>query len=125
MTLSELIKNIKPVSITGDPTMEITGVDIDSRQVAQGHLFIAMKGTQTDGHKYIGTAVAQGAAAILCETLPEEPNTAVTYVVVSSTEQSAGPVATTFYGDPSRRLKLVGVTGTNGNDHQAVTLYYR
>ena len=123
MTLSELIKNIKPVSITGDPTMEITGVDIDSRQVAQGHLFIAMKGTQTDGHKYIGTAVAQGAAAILCETLPEEPNTAVTYVVVSSTEQSAGPVATTFYGDPSRRLKLVGVTGTNGKTTIATLLY--
>ncbi len=123
MILSELIKRIKPATITGDTTIEITGVDIDSRQVEPGHLFIAMRGTQTDGHKYIPKALELGASAILCETLPDELKPEVAYIVVASTEQSAGYVATTFYGDPSRRLKLVGVTGTNGKTTIATLLY--
>lgn len=114
MELKEIIKNIRPVNITGSTDVEITGVDIDSRRVGAGHLFVAMKGTQTDGHAYIGKAIDQGAAAILCEDMPEETKDGVTYVQVKSTEDAVGEAATTFYGDPSRKLRLVGVTGTNG-----------
>lgn len=123
MTLSELIKNIDTVNITGSTDIEIKGVDIDSRRVAEGHLFVAMKGTQVDGHTFIGKAVAQGATAILCEDMPAEVVEGVTYVQVSSTEDTVGKVATQFYGDPSRKLKLVGVTGTNGKTTIATLLY--
>lgn len=123
MTLSELIKNIDTVNITGSTDIEIKGVDIDSRRVAEGHLFVAMKGTQVDGHTFIGKAVAQGATAILCEDMPAEVAEGVTYVQVNSTEDAVGKVATQFYGDPSRKLKLVGVTGTNGKTTIATLLY--
>lgn len=123
MTLSELIKNIDTVNITGSTDIEIKGVDIDSRRVAEGHLFVAMKGTQVDGHTFIDKAVVQGAAAILCEDMPAEVAEGVTYVQVSSTEDAVGKVATLFYGDPSRKLKLVGVTGTNGKTTIATLLY--
>ena len=123
MTLKELINNISPLKVTGSVDKEITGVDIDSRRVGQGHLFIAMRGTQTDGHAYIGKAVGQGAAAVLCEDMPEDAAEGVTYVQVKSTEDVAGQVATTFYGDPSRKLRLVGVTGTNGKTTIATLLY--
>ena len=123
MTLKEIIRNIRPVSVTGGTEIEIKGVDIDSRRVAGGHLFVAMKGTQVDGHAFIGKAVEQGAAAVLCEDLPEEMKEGVTYVQVKSTEDAAGEVATQFYGDPSRKLKLVGVTGTNGKTTIATLLY--
>ena len=123
MRLSELLKNVKPLAIAGDAGVEITGVNIDSRRIAPGHLFVAIKGTQTDGHAYIGKAVELGAAAVLCEEMPEERKESVTYVTVESTEAAVGPVATLFYGDPSRRLKLVGVTGTNGKTTIATLLY--
>lgn len=123
MTLQELIKNLCTVNITGKTDIEITGVDIDSRRVAAGHLFVAMKGTQVDGHTFIKKAIEQGAAAILCEDMPAETAAGVTYVQVSSTEDAVGKVATLFYGDPSRKLKLVGVTGTNGKTTIATLLY--
>ena len=123
MILEELIKNIRPTGVTGGTDVEITGVDIDSRRVERGHLFVAMRGTQVDGHTFIPKAVAQGAAAILCEDMPEETADGVTYVQVASTEDAVGEVATAFYGDPSRKLKLVGVTGTNGKTTIATLLY--
>ena len=123
MKLSDVLKNTAPLRIVGDAEVEITGVQIDSRRVAPGNLFVAMRGTQADGHAFVPKAVAQGAAAVLCEELPGEPAEGVTYVVVASTEEAAGPVATLFYGDPSRKLKLVGVTGTNGKTTIATLLY--
>jgi len=123
MVLKELIKNIRTLNITGSTEKEITGVNIDSRRIETGHLFVAMKGTQTDGHAYIGKAITQGAAAILCEDMPENTVDGVTYIQVESTEDVVGEVATTFYGDPSRHLKLVGVTGTNGKTTIATLLY--
>lgn len=123
MKLNELLKNVKPLGIEGNAGVEITGVDIDSRRVALGHLFVAIKGTQADGHAYIGKAIELGAAAILCENMPEEKADGVTYVTVGSTESAVGPVATLFYGDPSAKLKLVGVTGTNGKTTIATLLY--
>ena len=127
MKLSELLKNIKPTVIIGDTDIDITGVNIDSRRIADGHLFVAMKGTQVDGHKFITKAVEQGAKAILCEDLPKDANNQqplnITYIQVPSTEDAVGRVATLFYGDPSKRLKLVGVTGTNGKTTIATLLY--
>jgi len=123
MKLSELLKYVKPISITGNADADITGVNIDSRKIASGHLFVAIKGTQTDGHRFIPKALELGAVAVLCEDLPEECQEGVTYVQVASTEEAVGPVATVFYGEPSHHLKLVGVTGTNGKTTIATLLY--
>lgn len=123
MKLSELLKNVKPIAVHGDIDIDIKGVNIDSRKIENGHLFIAMKGTQVDGHKFIDKAIALGATAILLEDMPETLEDKVTYVQVKSTEEDAGKVATLFYGDPSKKLKLVGVTGTNGKTTIATLLY--
>ena len=123
MKLSELLKNVKPLCIIGSEDVDITGVNIDSRKIEKGHLFVAMKGTQTDGHKFIPKALELGATAVLCEDLPEEKADGVTYVQVDSTESAVGPVATVFFGEPSTKLKLVGVTGTNGKTTIATLLY--
>ena len=121
--LSELLKNIKTVSVVGNTDIDIADVNIDSRRIAKGHLFLAIKGTQTDGHKYIGKAIELGATAIVCEDMPETLSDGVTYVQVSSTEDVTGIIATTFQGNPSTKLKLVGVTGTNGKTTIATLLY--
>ena len=117
MKLTELLKHVTPLAIVGDAEVDITGVNIDSRKVENGHLFVAIKGTQTDGHRFIPKAIELGAKAVLCEDLPDADamgNNGVTYVQVASTEDAVGQVATMFYGEPSQKLKLVGVTGTNG-----------
>jgi len=123
MKLNELIRNIKPTAVIGSDDIDITGVNIDSRRIAKGHLFIAMRGTVSDGHRYISTAIEAGAAAILCEDVPEERCDSVTYVQVASSEDAVGKVATVFYGEPSKKLRLVGVTGTNGKTTIATLLY--
>ena len=123
MKLERLLEHIKINNLSGDPQCDITGVNIDSRRIAGGHLFIALRGTQTDGHAYIGKAIELGARAILCETLPDTLAEGVTYVVVDSTEDVVGQVATTFYGDPTSKVELVGVTGTNGKTTIATLLY--
>ena len=123
MKLNELLKHVEVLNILGDAEAEITGVNIDSRRIEKGHLFIAIPGTVTDGHKFIPKAIELGAAAVLCEKMPEEQASGVTYIQVASTEDAVGKVATLFYGDPSRKLKLVGVTGTNGKTTIATLLY--
>ena len=123
MRLNELLKNVETLNIVGDVNVEITGVNIDSRRIEKGHLFVAIPGTVTDGHKFIPKAIELGAAAVLCEIIPEDQTAGVTYIKVASTEDAVGKVATLFYGDPSRKLKLVGVTGTNGKTTIATLLY--
>ena len=123
MKLNELLKNITPIKIIGNDDVEITGVNIDSRRIKTGHLFVAMKGTQVDGHQFIGKAIELGAISVLCEDLPKVLQEGITYVQVESTEDAVGKVATLFYGDPSHKLKLVGVTGTNGKTTIATLLY--
>ena len=123
MKLNELLKNVEVLNTQGDVDVEITGVNIDSRRIEAGHLFVAIPGTVTDGHKFIPKAIELGATAVLCENLPEEQDPKVTFVQVASTESCVGEVATQFYGDPSRKLKLVGVTGTNGKTTIATLLY--
>lgn len=123
MKLSEVLKNIKPLQTAGDMEVDINGVNIDSRRIENGHLFIAMKGTVVDGHAFIDKAIGLGARAILCENMPEKRAEGVTYVQVASTEDAAGKAATCFYGNPSTQLTLVGVTGTNGKTTIATLLY--
>ena len=123
MNLREILKNVRPLAIVGNADTDIAGVKIDSRQVKPGYLFVAMKGTQVDGHQFIARAVELGASAILCEDMPETTADGVTYVQVESTEDAVGPVATLFHGDPTSHLKLVGVTGTNGKTTIATLLY--
>lgn len=123
MILSELIAKIKPVCVKGSTDIDITGLDIDSRRVKEGHIFVAMKGTQVDGHKFIDKALELGAKAVLLEDMPDRIQDGVTYVQVESTEDCLGIVATTYNGNPSAKLKLVGVTGTNGKTTIATLLY--
>ena len=123
MKLNELLSKVKSSDILGDGNVDITGVNIDSRRIQPGHLFVAVRGTQVDGHSFIPKAIEQGAVAVLCEDVPAEPSEGVTFVKVASTEAAVGLVATMFYGDPSTKLQLVGVTGTNGKTTIATLLY--
>lgn len=123
MKLNELLKAIQPIQVIGNQEVEIKEVNIDSRQVREGDLFMAMRGTQTDGHAYIASAIEKGAVAVLCEDLPEQLNDGVTYIQVKESEDAVGKLATAFYGDPTSKMKLVGVTGTNGKTTIATLLY--
>lgn len=123
MRLEEIINGINTIEVLGNINKEISGIHIDSRKVESGHLFVAVKGTQTDGHAYIGKAIEKGASAIVCETLPETIDENLTYIKVSDTEDCVGRLATAFYGYPTEKLELIGVTGTNGKTTIATLLY--
>lgn len=123
MKLDEILKDINLLSTEGRTDIDVEGVNIDSRLIRQNHLFIALKGTQTDGHAYIDKAIELGANAILCENMPNNKKEDVTYITVKSTTDVVGKVASRFYGEPSTKVKLVGVTGTNGKTTIATLLY--
>ena len=123
MKLEVIIQGVAIEEIKGDILKEIKGIHIDSRLVEEGDMFVAVKGTQTDGHAYIEKAIEKGAIAIVCETLPEHINEQLTYIKVNHTEDLVGKLATTFYGNPTSKLKLIGVTGTNGKTTIATLLY--
>ena len=123
MRLEEILNGIIANETIGSIEKEITGIQIDSRQIKQGNMFVAVKGTQTDGHAYIEKAIENKATAIVCEELPEKTFPEVTYIKVDNTEKVVGKLATTFYGDPTSKLELVGVTGTNGKTTIATLLY--
>lgn len=123
MKLAEILNKINVIDIKGNSDIDITGINIDSRKIANGHLFVAICGTQVDGHQFISKAIELGATAILCEKLPETCPENVTFILVKSTENCVGQAATNFYGDPTSKLKLVGVTGTNGKTTIATLLY--
>lgn len=123
MRLTRLTEKIKVLGITGCPDREVTGVNIDSRLIERGHLFFAVRGAQTDGHNYITKAIENGAETVILEEMPKEVAPGVTYIRVEDTGQVVGQVATTFYDDPSSKVRLVGVTGTNGKTTTATVLY--
>lgn len=123
MKLSELIKACTPLEVVGNTEIDITGIELDSRRVGQGTMFVAMRGTQSDGHQYIDKALELGATAIVCESLPEEKKPEVTYIRYENTTDVVGLLATQYYGNPTLRMKLIGVTGTNGKTTIATTLY--
>ena len=131
MILNDVLESIELIAVEGSLETTITGVCIDSRQVMPGSLFVAIRGTQTDGHRFIDNALERGAAAILCEETSWQDDTErvmcngryPTIVQVSSTDAVVGNVATAFYGHPTKELTLVGVTGTNGKTTIATLLY--
>ena len=124
MLLKNILSRVTIETYKGDLNIPISGVNIDSRRIEKGHLFIAVKGTQVDGHTFIDKAISQGATAVLvCDPIPEVLPEGVTFVRVADTEDAVGKVATLFYGDPTSKLKLVGVTGTNGKTTIATVLY--
>ncbi len=109
--------------IEGPAEREIAGLTYDSRRVGRGDCFFAVRGTQCDGHAFIPAAVAAGAAAVVCEELPAELDPTVTYVEVADTQAAMADLAAAYYDDPSRELKLVGITGTNGKTTTVTLLY--
>lgn len=123
MKLTAILKTVKVLEQVGSADVELSGINIDSRLVAPGDVFIAVKGTQTDGHQYIAKALELGARAVVCEVFPETRPAGITFVRVENTEDAVGKIATLFFGNPTRRLKLVGVTGTNGKTTVATLLY--
>ncbi|KAA6350448.1 UDP-N-acetylmuramoyl-L-alanyl-D-glutamate--2 6-diaminopimelate ligase [termite gut metagenome] len=123
MELEKLLSAIHPVEVIGNRNIEIAGINMDSRRIEQGHLFVAVKGTQADGHVYISAAIEKGAVSVICEALPANLVEGITYIHVKDSEDVVGRLATVFYGNPTAKLELVGVTGTNGKTTIATLLY--
>jgi UDP-N-acetylmuramoyl-L-alanyl-D-glutamate--2,6-diaminopimelate ligase len=121
--LSDILYKVQTTALAGKTDMDITDVQIDSRKVQKGTCFIAVKGAAADGHLFISRAIESGAVAIVCEVLPAERNEDVTYVQTTSSAEAAGLIAHNFYDSPTNRIKLVGVTGTNGKTTIATLLY--
>ncbi len=121
--LNDILDAVAVVSVKGDKAIAIHNITFDSRKVEQASLFVAIRGAATDGHGYIEAAIEQGAAAVVCEQLPEKLVTAVTYVQVKDTKEALALMAANYYDQPSKKLKLTGVTGTNGKTTVASLLY--
>ena len=122
--LNDILKDVSVVKITGSTVVTIDAIQIDSRAIQTGDAFIAVRGTVTDGPKYINSCIDKGARVIICEILPDELDQTVTYVQVANSAKALGQIASNFYGRPSSMLKVIGVTGTNGKT-STVTLLYR
>jgi UDP-N-acetylmuramoyl-L-alanyl-D-glutamate--2,6-diaminopimelate ligase len=123
MLLSEILYKIPLLTVSGKTDIEIKNIIFDSRAVESGSLFVAIPGTQVDGHQYIEKALELGTSAILCETLPEELEENITYVQVKNSARAMGIAAANLYGHPSEKLKLIGITGTNGKTSVATLLF--
>ncbi|MFI3286622.1 MAG: UDP-N-acetylmuramoyl-L-alanyl-D-glutamate--2,6-diaminopimelate ligase [Rikenellaceae bacterium] len=121
--LKDLLKDIEYSKLIGSASCQVEALTCDSRQVHQGSCFFALKGTQSDGHQFIDKATTLGAAAIVCQKLPQQLNPNVSYVVVANSHKTMGQMAAAFYGHPSRSLNLIGITGTNGKTTTATLLY--
>jgi UDP-N-acetylmuramoyl-L-alanyl-D-glutamate--2,6-diaminopimelate ligase len=122
-SLSDILYKVRITAISGPTDVAIQDVQLDSRKVGKGSLFIAVKGHAADGHQFIAKAVTQGAAAIVCEVVPETRAEQVTYIQTSDSAEAAGQIAHNFFNSPSEGLQLVGVTGTNGKTTIATLLY--
>lgn len=123
VTLNNILKGVEVLSVSGDARRNIEGVEFDSRKVGSGYLFVAVRGTKSDGHEFIQPALRAGAAAIICEKLPADPDPSVCWIMTSDSAAALGMVCSNYYGNPSDQLKLVGVTGTNGKTTIATLLY--
>lgn len=121
--LQQILYKVKILSIVGEPVTAINDLQLDSRKVQPGNCFIAIKGTVSDGHQFIKTAISNGASAIVCEILPESLDEKVQYTVVENSSVAAGVMAHNFYGNSSEKLSLIGITGTNGKTTIATLLF--
>ena len=111
MKLRELIKNLSIIEMNADAELEISGVSYDSRKTEKGDMFVAIRGFEADGHKFIPKAVENGAAVILCE---EKPSCDIPYVLVSDSRYGLAIVSRDFFGDPASEMTMIGITGTSG-----------
>ena len=125
MILSELISAIKPIEVIGETEKEIKGIHFDSRKIGEGDLFVAQVGTAVDGHTFIDGCVAKGAAAVVLSDRKYivDNGQKTTYILVDNTDKALGLLASKWFGEPSKKLTLVGVTGTNGKTTIATLLY--
>lgn len=123
MKLKDLLTVLQPLLISGDIEQDITGLHFDSRLIEAGNLFVATVGTAVDGHDFIASAIENGAVAVVCERLPEQAFPNIAFVQVASSTQALGYLASYWFGEPSKHLTLVGVTGTNGKTTIATLLY--
>ncbi|MCY1659577.1 UDP-N-acetylmuramoyl-L-alanyl-D-glutamate--2,6-diaminopimelate ligase [Chryseobacterium sp. SL1] len=123
MQLNDLLKRIPVLEIHGDDSREVSELVFDSRKVTENSLYIAMRGTVVDGHSFIASSVEKGATAIVCEEFPENLNENATYIKVKDSSKILGHLASNFYGNPSEKLKLIGVTGTNGKTSVSTLLF--
>ena len=121
--LKDILYKVSLTSSYGDMSVDVKGICFDSRKVKEGFLFIAVKGTQSDGHEYIAKAIDLGAIAVVCEKLPDVVTDKITFVSVKNSGQALGIIASNFFGNPSEKMKLIGVTGTNGKTTVATLLY--
>lgn len=121
--LTDLLKNVDVTEISGDVSRSVSGVFIDSRKVTPGSVFVAVRGTQTDGHNYLTQAIEAGATVVVVENIPAGPTPGVVYVAVPDSARALGYISSAYYGHPSGKLKLVGVTGTNGKTSVATFLF--
>lgn len=122
-SLQEILYKSPIVEMRGDTSREVRDFHFDSRAIEPGSLFIAVRGTQVDGHSFIGKAVEAGAVAVVCEELPENPSPEVTWVVVSNASVALAFISANFYGNPADELKVVGITGTNGKTTTTTLLH--
>jgi len=123
MILSELLQNVILLQTIGNSEIEIDNIQFDSRKAEQNSVFVATRGTASDGHQYIAMAIEKGAVAVICEEIPNELNQNATYIKVENTSDALGKMASVWFGIPSSKLILVGVTGTNGKTTIATLLY--
>ena len=121
--LKDILYKSRITEVRGSTNIAVESITMDSRAVKPFCLFVAVKGVTTDGHAYIENAIKSGAVAIVCETIPAEVNDAITYVQVSNSAEALGYIAANFYDNPSEKLKVVAVTGTNGKTTTATLLY--
>lgn len=122
-TVEQILNTVKTISVQGSLNREVTLLTYDSRNVTSSSVFFAVKGTQVDGHKFIGDVITKGVKVIVCEVLPTELNADITYVQVANTSEAMALMAANFYNHPSKQLKLVAVTGTNGKTTVATLLF--
>ncbi len=123
MKLKELLEHIGIIECIGSIDREVAGIQFDSRKINANNLFVAQKGVSVDGHRFVDTAIEKGATTIVCEELPGETKPEVTYVQVEDSNKILGEIAAAFYGSPSSKMKVVGVTGTNGKTSIASLLH--
>ena len=123
ITLKDILYKVSLEKVVGNTAVAFRELQFDSRKVGLDDVFIAIKGTQSDGHQFIKKAIDQGALAVVCQQIPKEIINGITYLQVQDTQQALAIMASHFYGNPSRELQLVGVTGTNGKTTIATLLY--